>query len=334
MPPAFYPVLVNLPTGDPGLFIPLLFQRRAVMMDLGDIADLSSKNILKISHVFITHTHMDHFIGFDRLLRVFLGREKEVVLYGPEGFLANLEGKLKGYTWNLLDNYASCLTLTAVEVGKDTLTRRQYLSREKFSPGPINIIGRHQQTPLHEEPAFSVFGALLDHGIPVLGFSLKEKFTINIRKDAMDRLGLCPGPWLQDFKKALYDGADPECAVRAPREKSESASKWRLGDLAEELAMITKGQKIAYICDVGYSRSNREKIIDLVRGADHLFIEAAFLENEHRHALQKHHLTARQAGEIAASAGVRRYTLFHFSPRYEGASEKFYKEAAEGLSLV
>jgi ribonuclease Z len=334
MPPVFHPVLVNPPAGDPSLFIPMYFQRRAIMMDLGDISALSSKDILKISHVFITHTHMDHFIGFDRLLRVFLGREKEVVLYGPEGFITNLEGKLAGYTWNLMDNYLSCLKLQAVEVGKDILIRRQYLSREKFAPGPLETVRRYQGMLLHDEPAFSVSGVVLDHGIPVLGFSMEEKFTINIRKDAMDRLGLCPGPWMQEFKKALYDGADSECVILAPREKSGPASTWRLGDLAEELAMITKGQKIAYICDVGYSRPNCEKIIDLVRGADHLFIEAAFLEKEHRHALQKHHLTARQAGEIAASAGVRRYTLFHFSPRYEGASEKFYKEAAEGLSLV
>lgn len=334
MPPVFHPVLVNPPAGDPGLFIPMLFQRRAIMMDLGDISALSSKDILKISHVFVTHTHMDHFIGFDRLLRVLLGREKEVVLYGPEGFLANLEGKLAGYTWNLVDNYLSCLKLEAVEVGKDTLIRRQYLSLKKFAPGPLETVRQHQSMLLHDEPAFSVSGQVLDHGIPVLGFSMEEKFTINIRKDAMDRLGLCPGPWLREFKKALYDGVDPDRVIPAPRGKSGAVSKWRISDLREELAIITEGHKIAYICDVGYSRSNCEKIIDLVRGADHLFIEAAFLEKERRHALQKHHLTARQAGKIAAAAGVGRYTLFHFSPRYAGEADKFYNEAADGSRLV
>ena len=49
------------------LFIPFLLEKRAVLFDLGDIHSLSAKDILKISHVFITHTHIDHFCGFDML---------------------------------------------------------------------------------------------------------------------------------------------------------------------------------------------------------------------------------------------------------------------------
>jgi ribonuclease Z len=334
MPPAFHPALINSPEGDPGLFIPMLFQRRAVMMDLGDITALSPRDILKITHIFVTHTHMDHFIGFDHLLRILLGREKQLYLYGPAGFLANLEGKLAGYTWNLVDNYTSCLALNAVEVHEDKLIRRGYASRDRFIAGPTDTLIRQQGAPLHDEPEFLVSCAVLDHGLPVLGFSLEEKFTINIRKDALDKLGLFPGSWLQEFKGALYRGADPDQKIRAPSGVSGTESAWRLGELARELAIITRGQKIAYICDVGYSRANREKIVELVHGADHLFIEAAFLEKEKEHAGQKQHLTARQAGEIAAAAEVRRFTLFHFSPRYAGNSEDFYQEAANAATMT
>jgi len=86
---SFHPRLVNGPFDDPGLFIPFQFQNRAVIFDLGDINRLTPKDILKISHVFVSHTHMDHFIGFDRLLRLSLGREKNLALYGPPGFLEN-----------------------------------------------------------------------------------------------------------------------------------------------------------------------------------------------------------------------------------------------------
>ena len=96
MRPSFLPRLVNEPLGDPGLFIPFLHQKRAIIFDLGDIYSLSARDILKIGHVFVTHTHMDHFIGFDRLLRHMLGREINLALAGPPGFLNNVAGKLAG----------------------------------------------------------------------------------------------------------------------------------------------------------------------------------------------------------------------------------------------
>ena len=103
MRPSFHPRLVNPPFGDPGVFIPFSYEKRAVLFDLGDIQSLSPRDILKISHIFISHTHMDHFFGFDHLLRLHLGREKVLYLYGPGGILKNVEGKLAGYTWNLAD---------------------------------------------------------------------------------------------------------------------------------------------------------------------------------------------------------------------------------------
>ena len=103
MRPSFHPRLANGPFDDPGLYIPFVFQKRALIFDLGDISRLLARDLLKISQAFITHTHMDHFIGFDRLLRLMLGREINLALAGPPGFLNNVAGKLAGYAWNLVD---------------------------------------------------------------------------------------------------------------------------------------------------------------------------------------------------------------------------------------
>ena len=83
--------LVNDPFGDPGLLVQFLFQKRSLLFDFGDISSLSNGELLKVSHVFVSHTHIDHFIGFDRLLRTVFGREKTITFFGPENFIKNVE---------------------------------------------------------------------------------------------------------------------------------------------------------------------------------------------------------------------------------------------------
>ncbi len=328
MPPLFKPRLTNTPTGDPGLFVPFSFDRRAVLFDIGDIDTLSSKDLLKISDIFITHTHMDHFSGWDRLLRLVLGREKILNLYGPKGFLANMDGRLAGYCWNLLKNYTSELILNVTEIRHDTKIRRRYSTKTQFQPEDEDRIEPFSDRLLLKEDAFVVAATVLDHGIDCLGFSLKERFTINIRKDALSRLGFRPGPWLREFKDALYGGqhADSELIIPAHYAK-EGEKRLRIGELAKQLAIITPGQKITYVSDVAYTDENIEKILQIAKDSDHLFIEAAFLEADASHARRKHHLTARQAGRIAGMAGAKRFTLFHFSPRYNDAQRQFQEEA-------
>ena len=326
MRPSFHPRLVNGPFDDPGLFIPFQFQNRALIFDLGDINRLTPKDILKISHVFVSHTHMDHFIGFDRLLRLSLGRDKNLSFYGPPGFLENLEGKLAGYTWNLADKYNYPLSLQVSEVHSRYTLSRRYRCRDRFQP-LIDPVERPFTRTLYEEPAFRVSAVLLDHKIPCLGFSIRERFHVNIIKDGLKALGLTPGPWLTGFKQALYSQTEPTAKFEAKFDRQKPAKHFTLGALADNIARITPGQKISYITDVVYSQSNRKRIVALVKGSDHLFIEAVFLEQDREIAAKKHHLTAWQAGHLAGKAQVKQMTVFHFSPRYTGMEEQLRDEA-------
>jgi len=330
MRPSFYPRLVNGPFDDPGLFISFMFEKRAVLFDLGDIHSLSPKDILKISHVFVSHTHMDHFVGFDRLLRLLLGREKTLYLYGPEGFLSKVEGKLAGYSWDLVHNYDNRFALCAFEIRPESLLTRQYLCSNRFQsgqdPGKLTF-----SKVLVEEPALMISTEILDHSIPCLAYCIKERFHVNIKKEVVLNLGLDIGPWLNDFKQALYRPNSPDSLFRITTGNETSGGKsFRLKALADQIAIITPGQKVAYIADVAYSESNVEKIIEFAKDSDHLFIEAAFLEAHRDIAEKKHHLTARQAGIIAGKAGAKQFTIFHFSPRYIGMEALLYQEAREG----
>ncbi len=325
MHPRFHPRLINGPFDDPGLFIPFLFESQAILFDLGDNQVLTSRDILKISHVFVSHTHMDHFIGFDRILRLALGREKNLHLFGPRQFLSNVEGKLAAYSWNLVANYPYRLKLRLTEIHHDYQLSRTYLCQNEFIP--TDEAERKPFTNiLVEAPAFKVSAAILDHDIPCLGFAIKERFHVNINKDALNELDLQTGPWLTDFKQALYAGADPTSEIEVIT-GSDMIRHFTLGELADHIAMVTPGQKISYIADVAYTPANADKIISLAQDSDHLFIEAAFLDAQQDLAAEKHHLTARQAGELAACCGARQFTIFHFSPRYLGQEDLLYQEA-------
>ena len=318
MRPSFIPRLINDPFSDPGLFIPFLFEKRALMFDLGELKTLSSTDLLKISHVFISHSHMDHFIGFDALIRVFLGREKELHIVGPSDFFSRVEGRLAGYTWNLVNDYPNDFNLKVSEVHSDKILTRYYPCRDQF-----RLKGKEDEEQfsgtLLSEPSFQVKAVILDHRIPCLGLSLEENFYVNIIKEELKKLDPEVGPWINRFKSAIYEETDPEKEFIVTWEERGDVKKEKifiLGELSEKITRISPGQKIVYITDVLGNQENKEKIIDLAKGADQLYIEAAFMDQDRETANEKYHLTAKEAGELAKEAGVKNFTLFHFSPRY------------------
>ena len=63
-----------------------------------------------------------------------------------------------------------------------------------------------------------------------------------------------------------------------------------------------------------------DSLVGHVAGADALVIEATFLEADAALAAQRGHLTAAQAGRLAAAAGVGALYLTHLSGRYEAAA--------------
>ena len=334
MRPSFHPRLVNGQFDDPGLFIPFLYEKEAILFDLGDIQNLSTRDILKISHVFVTHTHMDHFIGFDRLVRLLLGREKTLNLYGPAGFIKNVEGKLSGYSWNLVTNYQNRFVINVSEIDENTKTTKQYRCKDGFISKSNPSVDSFNEI-LHQEASFAVSALILDHRIPSLGLKITEHFHVNIKRESVLTMGLAIGPWLSAFKLALFNNQDPESlfTIRDETENNVLAS-YKLGDLANRIALITPGQKVAYIVDSIYKKPYIEKVIEFVSGVDHLYIEAAFLDEHRDIAQEKYHLTAGQAGTIAARAQVKQFTLFHFSPRYSDQGHLLEAEAKKAYDAA
>ena len=329
MRPNLHPRLVNGRFGDPALFVEMLHRKGALLFDAGDLSTLSARDLLRVSHVFITHTHIDHFVGFDALLRVSVGREKRIEMVGPARFLDRLGHKLQGYEWDLVDRYDSDLVFEAKEIAADASCRaarfrfKNQFERETFGPWELS------DGVVASGPGFEVRAQPLEHHGPCLGFTVAEPAHVNVWKNRVEERGLPIGPWLQTLKQAVLHGED-SVLITLP-----SGDPVPLGSL-RDLVSVSRGQKIAYVSDVADTEANRHAIAELAIEADTLFLEARFAAEDAEQARQRAHLTTRACGEIARAARVRRLEPFHFSPRYEGEDARLMGEveAAFGRALA
>ena len=96
-----------------------------------------------------------------------------------------------------------------------------------------------------------------------------------------------------------------------------------LADVSE----VRRGQRFAFVMDTRLC----DNVFRLAEGVDLLVVESTFLERDGALAEQYGHLTAAQAGRVAAESGVRRLVLTHFSQRYDDP-QLFHAEAADSFT--
>jgi ribonuclease Z len=336
MNPSFSSYLVNDVFGDPGVYVDIRWSKRALLFDLGHNDGLGPTRLLRAGDLFISHTHMDHFIGFDTLLRTALGRGKAIRLYGPPGLIDNVQGKLRGYTWNLVDGYP--LTIEVREFHRTTTKHTVFHAGDGFQPShpaedPCPIPARHHPFPVLEDPMFVVKAVALNHRIPSFAYSLEEQFHINVNKQTLHRAGLRVGAWLTEVKQHIWRGMpdDFRFTVALYDEHRRDEREFTLGEVKEQFLTISRGQKIAYVVDARYDDENEASIVALAHGADVFYCESPYLDADADKARDRYHLTARQAGLLARKAHVRDLVVFHFSPRYTGQGELLEREAMEAF---
>ena len=336
MNPSFSSYLVNDVFGDPGVYVEVRWSKRALLFDLGQNEALGPTRLLRASDVFISHTHMDHFVGFDAVLRVALGRGKTLRLYGPPYLIANVQGKLNGYTWNLVDGYP--LTIEVREFHGHEIRLATFRATEGFTlrdsePESLHALPGNQTFAILEEPRLTVRAAALNHRIPSFAYSLEEPFHINVNKQKLHEAGLPVGSWLKDVKQFIWQG-QPDTyrfQVLLYFEHRPEEREFVLGEIKEKFLTISRGQKIAYVVDARYDDENEAKIVELAHGADMFYCESPYLDADREKAFDRYHLTARQAGWLARKAAVRDLVVFHFSSRYTGQGDAIEREALEAF---
>lgn len=316
--------LVNPRDRDPTLYVSRTGRRGTFMFDCGENWTLEPRLLRKVTHLFITHCHIDHFIGFDMLLRLKLYEAKTLEIYGPAGITSHIQGKLGGYTWNLTPEL--CLTLRVHEIrnGIERITR--FNARDGFR-GDEESVGPSPANLLPDESEGQVLYAELDHSIPTLGYAFQSDDLLRVNEENLRKLGLGPGQWIRrlmiSFKKGERQGT-----------MEVQGREFDIAYLQDELLIPVPGVKIAYVVDVVYNAENARKVVELARGARKFYCEATFVDEEYQRAADRFHLTARQAGMLAREAGVSELHICHFSKRYNGCYDALYDEAKKEFPNV
>jgi len=144
----------------------------------------------------------------------------------------------------------------------------------------------------------------LRHGVDTLGWRIEEPDRRHLLEDRLAAHGIV--------------GPDVGQLVRAGRLETPAGTV-----TYEELSVPRRGQRFAFVMDT----ARCEGASELAHGADLLVTESTFLEVDAPLAAAHLHLTARQAGRLAADAGAGRLLLTHFSARTPH-EEEFAAEAA------
>jgi ribonuclease Z len=173
----------------------------------------------------------------------------------------------------------------------------------------------HETADLREEPittdgqtiptpAGTLQARRLEHPVETYGYRLVEPDGRRILPDRLSAYGIS-GPRVGELMRAGHLDLGGR----------------RVG--LDEVSVLRRGQRFAFVMDTRLCGA----VHALADGADLLVIEATFLAEDAALARRYGHLTAAQAGRVAAAAGVRRLVLTHFSQRYD-EPRHFVDEAA------
>ena len=265
---------------------------------------LTSQIVLRGEHRFLIDAGegtqrqiLSSGLGFKRLNRI-------LVTHGHLDHILGLGGLISTFVrWEAMDKILIAGGISALERIKDLI----FGVVLKGNYPPVEITFQPLESGLvFEEDDFTVSAFPVYHRTPdCFGFVFKEQNRRPFLAEKADVLKIPPGPW----RGELVNG------------KSVTLPDGRVIEPEMVLGEEQQGIKLVHVGDAGRT----DNLLEIVRDADVLVIEATYLEEERDLAEQFGHLTAKQAGELAKNAGVGTLILTHISRRYR--AEQILEEA-------
>lgn len=147
---------------------------------------------------------------------------------------------------------------------------------------------------LATETSFTLCAQPLVHRVETIGYRLEEPQGRHMLVQRLDELGIA-GPDVGELK----------------RRGSLKVAGRRV--MLDEVSTVRAGQKFAFIMDTRLC----DEAFDLADDADMLVCESTYTSAEQDLANRYGHMTAADAGRVAAESNVHLLVLSHFSQRYD-----------------
>ncbi len=270
------------------------------LCECGDAKALNVKEIQNCNAIFISHTHIDHFVNFDAVIRHQIGIQRRVIICGPKGIAKQVQSRIKSYTWNLINEDAIVYEI------REMISESKFITYEITPPvWELKQLKEVNSALIFEEKSFSVSATLLDHKVPTLAYLFKEKDTLKIDLDSSNFKG---GKWVKDLKTA-YEQQNVNTTIIINEENYIAKDLFHL-------LHIQKGDSVGIIMDHAANEENHLKIKKLFFKCKKVFIESFYKNEDKELAVLNFHSYANMSGKIMKECEVENPIPVHFSRKY------------------
>jgi ribonuclease Z len=310
--------LVNGSTGDPVLYLDYPGSDNALLFDGGENHALTMQQLGDLEAVFISHHHVDHFIGLDRIMRANIDRDKTLHLFGPENTIQKVYDRIRSYEYPFFPFQKITVEVTELLPGKKRTALLECTKR--FPPPEVRELDWDGRV-CYENESLQVEAVAVDHTVPCLAYAMAERTGFHPDSDKLASGLLRPGAWVQEALRMLRAGTPGQTKLDI------QGGQFTLTSLANQYFVESPGARVAFVTDTLMTDELKPTLVKLARGAWRLYCDSFYAKAQEKSAKQYKHMMAYQSGELAKAAKVEQLVLIHFSTRYAGKYEALLDEA-------
>lgn len=318
--------LVNGSTGDPVLYVDSPGKDNALLFDAGENSALSMQELGDLDAVFISHHHVDHFIGLDRIVRANLDRDKSLQIFGPTGTIRKVYDRIKSYEYPFFPFQKIVIRVHDVLPG--SICSALLECTRRFPEPEVTETSRTGRV-IYETASIVVETTPVEHTVPCLAYAMLEKPGWHLLADKLTARGLKIGKWASDALHRARAGDPASTSITPPQ-----GPPLTLQEFLDEYCVESPGARIAFVTDTAWTDNVKPGLLELAAGAWRLYCDCFYAKEQAKSAETYRHMTTGNVAEFASLANVEELILIHFASRYVHEYQRLVDEVCERFPNV